>query len=51
MKGHFHGKGRYMYFVLQVKCVVEARDKAHSEELEAALRKRYDQVAWLPKYF
>lgn len=38
-------------FSVQVKCVVEARDKAHSEELEAALRKRYDQVAWLPKYF
>nr|XP_022319368.1 uncharacterized protein LOC111122100 isoform X2 [Crassostrea virginica] len=38
-------------FSVQVKCVVEARDKAHSEELEAALRKRYNQVAWLPKYF
>ncbi|XP_048761123.1 L-threonine ammonia-lyase-like [Ostrea edulis] len=38
-------------FSVQVKCVIEARDKAHSEELEAALRKRYKQVAWLPMYF
>lgn len=42
MKGYFYGKGRYMYFVLQVKCVVEVRDKVYSEELEVVLRKRYD---------
>ncbi|XP_062600738.1 L-threonine ammonia-lyase-like [Saccostrea cucullata] len=38
-------------FSVQVKCVVEARDKAHSEELQSALRKKYTQVAWLPMYF
>ncbi|XP_062586498.1 L-threonine ammonia-lyase-like [Saccostrea cucullata] len=33
-------------FSVQVKCVVETKDKAHSEELREALEKEYKNVEW-----
>ncbi|XP_061167480.1 L-threonine ammonia-lyase-like [Saccostrea echinata] len=33
-------------FSVQVKCVVETRDTAHSEELKAALEEKYKNVEW-----
>lgn len=37
-------------FSVQVKCVVETRDKAHSRQLEKTLREKYSQVIWGPQY-
>ncbi|XP_074641812.1 L-threonine ammonia-lyase-like [Tubulanus polymorphus] len=33
-------------FSVQVKCVVETRDKEHAEELERALRAHYTHIQW-----
>lgn len=53
IKDIFHERAwlRSDIFAVQVKCVCETRDQEHSNELEAALKKRYTYCVWGPVIF
>ncbi|KAF8570650.1 hypothetical protein P879_01089 [Paragonimus westermani] len=50
IKDIFHERAwlKSSIFSVQVKCVCETRDAAHADQLENALRKKYDHVLWGP---
>ncbi|KAA3677143.1 threonine dehydratase [Paragonimus westermani] len=50
IKDIFHERAwlKSSIFSVQVKCVCETRDASHADQLENALRKKYDHVLWGP---